>query len=148
MSKLIKLSSGHPNDTEKRKKILVVDDVASNVLLIKILLNNEKFDVCTANDGDTCIESAQKESPDLILLDVMMPKLNGFDATALLKKNPKTWNIPILFLTALNNPQDLTHGFQLGADDFLSKPFNKEELLMRIKNILTVNEMITKFLTE
>ena len=78
----------------------------------------------------------------------MMPKLNGFDATALLKKNPKTWNIPILFLTALNNPQDLIHGFQLGADDFLSKPFNKEELLIRIKNILTVNEMITKFLTE
>lgn len=146
MSKLIKLSSGHPNDTEKRKKILVVDDVASNVLLIKILLNNEKFDVCTANDGDTCIESAQKESPDLILLDVMMPKLSGFDATTLLKKNPKTWDIPILFLTALNNPQDLVHGFELGAADFLTKPFNKEELLMRIKSALAVNEMISYFL--
>lgn len=148
MSKLIKLAFDYPNNTGKKKKILIVDDVISNVRLIKILLNNEKIDVCTANDGDTCIESAEKENPDLILLDVMMPKLNGFDATALLKKNPKTWNIPILFLTALNNPQDLIHGFQLGADDFLSKPFNKEELLMRIKNILTVNEMITKFLTE
>ncbi len=113
-------------------KILIVDDVVSNVLLLKILLTNEKFQVCTANNGTTCIEMAQKELPDLILLDVMMPDLNGFDTATILKKDEKTKDIPIIFLTALNTPQDLVHGFQVGASDFLTKPFNKEELVMRV----------------
>ena len=113
-------------------KILIVDDVVSNVLLLKILLTNEKFQVCTANNGRTCIEMAQKEHPDLILLDVMMPDLNGFDTAVVLKKDEATKDIPIIFLTALNTPQDLVHGFQVGASDFLTKPFNKEELVMRV----------------
>ena len=113
-------------------KILIVDDVVSNVLLLKILLTNEKFQVCTANNGNMCIEQAKKEHPDLILLDVMMPDLNGFDTAVILKKDPETVDIPIIFLTALNNPQDLVKGFQVGANDFLTKPFNKEELVMRV----------------
>ena len=113
-------------------KILIVDDVASNVLLLKILLTNEKFQVCTASNGNTCIEQAKKEHPDLILLDVMMPDLSGFDVAVILKKDPETLDIPIIFLTALNNPSDLVHGFQVGANDFLTKPFNKEELVMRV----------------
>jgi len=113
-------------------KILIVDDVVSNVLLLKILLTNEKFQVCTANNGKTCIDLAQKELPDLILLDVMMPDLNGFDTATILKKDERTKDIPIIFLTALNTPQDLVHGFQVGASDFLTKPFNKEELVMRV----------------
>ena len=113
-------------------KILIVDDVVSNVLLLKILLTNEKFQVCTANNGKACIEMAQSEHPDLILLDVMMPDLNGFDTAVILKKNEATKDIPIIFLTALNTPQDLVHGFQVGASDFLTKPFNKEELVMRV----------------
>ena len=113
-------------------KILIVDDVVSNVLLLKILLTNEKFQVCTANNGKVCIEMAQSEHPDLILLDVMMPDLNGFDTAVILKKNEATKDIPIIFLTALNTPQDLVHGFQVGASDFLTKPFNKEELVMRV----------------
>ena len=113
-------------------KILIVDDVVSNVLLLKILLTNEKFQVCTANNGRMCIEQAKKEKPDLILLDVMMPELNGFDTAVILKKEPETMEIPIIFLTALNNPSDLVHGFQVGANDFLTKPFNKEELVMRV----------------
>ena len=72
-------------------KILIVDDVVSNVLLLKILLTNEKFQVCTANNGTTAIEQAQKEHPDLILLDVMMPDLSGFDVAVVLKKDPETW---------------------------------------------------------
>ena len=114
-------------------KILIVDDVVSNVLLLKILLSNEKFQVCTASNGNMCIEQAKKEKPDLILLDVMMPDISGFDAAVILKKDPETMDIPIIFLTALNNPNDLVHGFQVGANDFLTKPFNKEELLMRVK---------------
>jgi two-component system sensor histidine kinase/response regulator len=113
-------------------KILIVDDVVSNVLLLKILLTNEKFQVCTANNGNTCIEQAKKEHPDLILLDVMMPDISGFDAAQILKKSPETAHIPIIFLTALNNPNDLVHGFQVGASDFLTKPFNKEELVVRV----------------
>ena len=113
-------------------KILIVDDVVSNVLLLKILLTNEKFQVCTASNGNTCIEQAKKEHPDLILLDVMMPDISGFDTAVILKKDPETLDIPIIFLTALNNPSDLVHGFQVGANDFLTKPFNKEELVMRV----------------
>ena len=113
-------------------KILIVDDVISNVLLLKILLTNEKFQVCTANNGTSCIEMARKEHPDLILLDVMMPDINGFDTAVVLKKDDTTKDIPIIFLTALNTPQDLVHGFQVGASDFLTKPFNKEELVMRV----------------
>ena len=113
-------------------KILIVDDVVSNVLLLKILLANEKFQVCTANNGTSCIEQARKELPDLILLDVMMPDISGFDAAVVLKKDPLTKEIPIIYLTALNTPQDLVHGFKVGASDFLTKPFNKEELVMRV----------------
>ena len=113
-------------------KILIVDDVMSNVLLLKILLTNEKFQVCTANNGTTCIEQAKAEHPDLILLDVMMPDMSGFDTAVILKKDPETKEIPIIFLTALNTPADLVHGFQVGANDFLTKPFNKEELVMRV----------------
>ena len=113
-------------------KILIVDDVVSNVLLLKILLTNEKFQVCTASNGNMCIEQAKKEKPDLILLDVMMPDISGFDTAVILKKDPETLDIPIIFLTALNSPSDLVKGFQVGANDFLSKPFNKEELVMRV----------------
>ena len=113
-------------------KVLIVDDVVSNVLLLKILLTNEKFQVCTASNGNMCIEQAKKEKPDLILLDVMMPDISGFDTAVILKKDPETVDIPIIFLTALNNPSDLVKGFQVGANDFLTKPFNKEELVMRV----------------
>jgi two-component system sensor histidine kinase/response regulator len=113
-------------------KILIVDDVMSNVLLLKILLTNEKFQVCTANCGNGCIQQARTEHPDLILLDVMMPDMSGFDTAIIMKKDPELKDIPIIFLTALNTPQDLVHGFQVGASDFLTKPFNKEELLMRV----------------
>ena len=112
--------------------ILVVDDVVSNVLLLKILLTKENFKVLTANNGYTCIEIAQNNHPDLILLDVMMPDINGFETAEKLKSDPATADIPIIFLTALNAPSDLVKGFQVGANDFLTKPFNKEELVMRV----------------
>ena len=113
-------------------KILIVDDVVSNVLLLKILLTNEKFQVSTAANGNQCLEKVKTEHPDLILLDVMMPDLSGFDVAVILKKDPETRDIPIIFLTALNSPSDLVKGFQVGANDFLTKPFNKEELVMRV----------------
>ena len=119
-------------------KILIVDDVTSNVLLLKILLTNEKFQICTASNGHQCVEVARSEHPDLILLDVMMPEINGFDTAVILKKDPLTADIPIIFLTALNSPSDLVHGFQVGAHDFLTKPFNKEELIMRVMHQISL----------
>lgn len=119
-------------------KILIVDDVTSNVLLLKILLTNEKFQICTASNGHQCVEVARSEHPNLILLDVMMPELNGFDTAVILKKDPLTADIPIIFLTALNSPSDLVHGFQVGAHDFLTKPFNKEELIMRVMHQISL----------
>ncbi len=113
-------------------KILIVDDVVSNVLLLKILLTNEKFQICTASNGRECIEKTKSEHPDLILLDVMMPDINGFDTAVILKNDPETANVPIIFLTALNTPSDLVQGFKVGASDFLTKPFNKEELIVRV----------------
>jgi len=134
----------NPGDTLESKinrsdyKILIVDDVVSNVLLLKILLTNEKFQVCTASNGNMCVEQAKKEHPDLILLDVMMPDISGFDTAVILKKDPETQDIPIIFLTALNNPSDLVHGFQVGASDFLTKPFNKEELVIRVMHQISL----------
>ena len=113
-------------------KILIVDDVVSNVLLLKILLTNEKFQICTASNGRECIEKTKSEHPDLILLDVMMSDLNGFDTAVILKNDPETAGVPIIFLTALNTPSDLVQGFKVGASDFLTKPFNKEELIVRV----------------
>lgn len=113
-------------------KILVVDDVMSNVLLLRILLTKEKYQVCTARNGKECIAQALAEKPDVILLDVMMPEMDGFQTAEALKGDAATENIPFIFLTALNTPSDLVHGFQVGASDFLTKPFNKEELLMRV----------------
>lgn len=115
-------------------KILIVDDVLSNVLLLKVLLTNENFTIATANNGQQALEQVDKESPDLILLDVMMPGMSGFEVAQRLKENPNTAEIPIIFLTALNSTTDIVQGFQVGANDFISKPFNKEELIIRVSH--------------
>lgn len=146
LSKLTQLVSEDLTKEKVGKKILIVDDVESNRIFHKILFINEKYDVCTAYSGESCCAIAQKEKPDIILLDVMMPDLSGFDTAVLLKTNPETWDIPILFLTALNTPEDLVHGFEVGASDFLTKPFNKEELIVRVGKILKVKEIVSKFL--
>ena len=119
-------------------KILIVDDVMSNVLLLKVLLTNEKFTIATASNGRQALEQVDKESPDLILLDVMMPDLSGFEVAQQLKANPATAEIPIIFLTALNSTADIVKGFQVGANDFISKPFNKEELIIRVTHQISL----------
>lgn len=128
-------------------KILLVDDVQTNLLLMEILLHSEGYQVVTANNGNTCIELAKKEQPDIITLDVMMPDINGFDLAVILKKDPETMNIPIIFITALPNITDIVHGYQVGGDDYITKPFNKKELPMHIKNILTVHRYIKQIST-
>ena len=119
-------------------KILIVDDVMSNVLLLKVLLTNEKFMIATANNGRHALEQVEATNPDLILLDVMMPDMNGFEVAQKLKANPQTADIPIIFLTALNSTADIVKGFQVGANDFISKPFNKEELIIRVNHQISL----------
>jgi len=118
--------------------VLVVDDVVSNVLLLKVLLTNEKFKVITAGNGKEALSQAVNARPDLILLDVMMPEMNGFEVAERLKADPETQHIPIIFLTALNTTADIVKGFKVGANDFISKPFNKEELVIRVTHQISL----------
>ena len=104
-------------------KILIVDDVMSNVLLLKVLLTNEKFAIATANNGRQALEQVDKERPDLLLLDVMMPDLSGFEVAQRLKSNPDTADIPIIFLTALNSTTDIVKGFQAGCQRLYLQTF-------------------------
>lgn len=119
-------------------KILIVDDVMSNVLLLKVLLTNEKFQIATASNGRQALDQVTKEKPDLVLLDVMMPDMSGFEVSQQLKANPETAEIPIIFLTALNSTADIVKGFQVGGNDFISKPFNKEELIIRVTHQISL----------
>lgn len=120
-------------------KILIVDDVLSNVLLLKILLSNERFQISTAMGGKEALEKVQQEIPDLILLDVMMPDVDGFEVTRQLRSMPEPYcDISIIFLTALNGTAEIVKGFQIGANDFISKPFSKEELIIRVKHQISL----------
>jgi two-component system sensor histidine kinase/response regulator len=119
-------------------KILVVDDVAANVLLLKVLLTNEKFQIVTARNGREALEQVAAEHPDLILLDVMMPEMSGFEVAEHLRSNPETEDVPVMFLTALNGSSDVVKAFHSGANDFISKPFNKEELMIRVRHQISL----------
>ncbi len=119
-------------------KILIVDDVMSNVLLLKVLLTNEKFKIATASNGQQALDQIAQDRPDLVLLDVMMPGLSGFEVAEKMKDDPNMADIPIIFLTALNSTADIVKGFQVGANDFISKPFNKEELIIRVMHQISL----------
>lgn len=128
------------NLTPSEYKILIVDDVQSNVLLLKALLGREGFNIVFAMNGTEALEVVKKERPDLLLLDVMMPDMDGFEVAGRLKVEPEYAEIPIIFLTALNDSASVVKGFQLGASDFISKPFRREELLIRVQHQLLLVE--------
>ena len=119
-------------------KLLVVDDVQTNVLLLKALLGKEGHGILVANNGQEALEVIRNENPDLILLDVMMPGMDGFEVAERLKSEEFRCEIPIIFLTALDDTQSIVNGFKLGVGDFISKPFRKEELMVRIKHQLSL----------
>lgn len=118
------------------KKILVIDDQPGNVFLLKDRLNREGFTVITAYDGEDGIKKAKVEKPDLILLDIMMPGIDGFSACKMITKDKITRSIPVILLTALNSSDDIKKGFEAGAYDYVKKPFNKIELLARVKSAI------------
>lgn len=113
-------------------KILIVDDTAANVLLLQALLKKRQYRIVTAYNGNDGLRAVATEAPDLILLDIMMPDINGYEVAQRLKANETYQEIPIIFLTALNSTADIVKGFEVGACDYISKPFNKEELLIRV----------------
>lgn len=123
-----------PSDYE----ILVVDDIPSNVLLLKAILTRHHFNIVTASNGREAIEIIEKKAPDLALVDVMMPEINGYDLCRHIREKMKLDDLPIILLTALNDSEDIVIGFEAGANDFVSKPFNNEVLLMRIRFQLSI----------
>lgn len=119
-------------------KILVVDDIVTNVLLLEVLLSKEGFVVFSANDGCKALEMIKKEMPDLILLDVNMPIMDGFEVVKEMKKVSLYREIPVIFLTAMNDTDSIVKGFKTGGSDYITKPFNKEELMARIMHQLSL----------
>ena len=119
-------------------KILIVDDVSSNVLLMKALLGKEKYNLLSAMSGIEALDCIARERPDLVLLDVMMPGMDGFEVAQRLREDEKYKDIPIIFLTALDDSQSVVKGFKIGGNDFISKPFKKEELMIRISHQLSL----------
>lgn len=122
------------------KKILVIDDHADNVFLIQDRLEREGYEVVTAYDGSAGLQKAYEELPDLILLDVMMPDISGFEVCKKLTNDEKTKLIPIILLTALTDSDNIKEGLSVGAFDYIKKPFNRIELIARIKSALRYSE--------
>ena len=123
-------------------RILVVDDLAPNLHLLEVKLQAEYYDVVTARSGYEALEIAGKEKLDLILMDAMMPGMNGFEACEKLKQNPKTWHIPVIMVTALEETKDRIAGLEAGADDFITKPIDDFNLMARVKSLLRL-KMVT-----
>ncbi|MDO8527790.1 MAG: response regulator [Deltaproteobacteria bacterium] len=123
------------------KKILIVDDERDLVDMLQLLLETFGFGVLTAYDGEAGLTLAQKEIPDLILLDVMMPKMNGYEVCRTLKKEEKTKTIPVLMLSAKVQENDKFWGMEAGASDYITKPFDAQDLLAKIRFCLDGNQV-------
>ena len=124
---------------EQMKRILVIDDLPDNVFMLQDRLEHEGYKVLTAYNGKSGIEKAQNELPDLILLDVMMPDINGFEVCKTLVNDSRTSDIPIILVTAKTDAEDIKEGLESGAYDYIKKPINKIELLARVKSELKLS---------
>src|SRR4029453_10269220 len=125
-------------------KILVVDDEVKNVKLLEALLLPRGYEIVKASNGEEALLQVQQERPDLILLDVMMPVMDGFEACRILKENADTRLIPVVIMTALGQVEDRIKGIEAGADDFLTKPVHRDELLARIQTSLRLKQAIAQ----
>ncbi|QZY57156.1 response regulator [Crassaminicella profunda] len=127
-----------------RKKVLVVDDEQHIIELIQFNLESNGYDVITSENGEDAIAVAEEEMPDVIILDLMLPGIDGFEACKKIRNNEKTRKIPIIMLTAKGEEMDKVLGLELGADDYLTKPFSVRELIARIKAVLRRFEEVPK----
>src|SRR5882762_7379198 len=123
-------------------RVLVVDDVEANVKLLEAKLSSEYFDVLSAYNGRSALEIADSELPDVILLDVMMPRMDGFEVCRRLKANPRTADIPVVMVTALSDVADRLRGLESGADEFLTKPVNDTALFARVRSLVRLKRMM------
>ncbi len=125
-------------------RVLVVDDIAPNVKLLEAKLTSEYYDVITATSGPQALERVKADTPDIVLLDVMMPGMDGFEVCKLIKSDPATAHVPVVMVTALTDATDRVRGLEAGADDFLSKPVNDVALMARVRSLvrlkMTVDE--------
>ena len=121
--------------------ILVVDDIPANLEVVCETLSDAGYEVATAINGDRALKRVQAYPPDLILLDVQMPGIDGFETCQRLKAEPKTASIPIIFMTALSDAQSKEKGFELGAVDYITKPFQEQEVLARVKTHLQLRQL-------
>jgi CheY-like chemotaxis protein len=131
----------NPENFLPQSTILIVDDNAQNVELLQAFLESLPVKIVTAFDGVDALEKVQQHNPDLILLDIMMPRMSGFQVCRKLKGEQKTRDIQVLMVTALNELGDIEQASECGTDDFVSKPVNKLELLTRVKSLLRVRHM-------
>lgn len=122
-------------------RVLVVDDVEFNVKLLDAKLRQDYYQVYTAVNGVKAVEMAKQIKPDIILMDVMMPEMNGLEATKIIKSDPEVSYIPIIMVTALNAQEDKVRGLEAGADDFLTKPINDQQLMTRLKSLVRLKFM-------
>jgi DNA-binding response OmpR family regulator len=125
-------------------RILIADDNMQNCELLEAYLADEAYEIEMAYDGQETLSKVRDFEPDLILLDIMMPKLSGYEVCQRLRKNPETKSIPILMVTALNEIGDIEKAVQAGADDFLTKPINRIELSVRVRSLLRVRHLTTE----
>jgi CheY-like chemotaxis protein/anti-sigma regulatory factor (Ser/Thr protein kinase) len=124
-----------------KKKLLLIDDVEENLIVLKERLEKEGYNTISAYDGASGIQLAIQELPDLILCDIMMPHMDGYQVMEILHDNPYTNTIPFIFLTAKTDPKDFRIGMQLGADDYITKPFNSKQLLKAVQTRLERKEV-------
>lgn len=125
------------------KTILVVDDTIENLNILKNILEKDGFDVFLSKDGQKAIKIAQEILPDLILLDILMPNIDGYETCRQIKKSEKTKDIPIIFLSALTSPNDKVKAFEVGGVDYIPKPFHEQEVLVRVKSHLQTSMIIS-----
>ena len=126
---------------ESIPKILAVDDNKQNLELLIRALGTAKYEVITATDGPTALQLIDSGAPDLVLLDVMMPGMSGYEVCERIRANDATRLLPVVMLTALHDVSNRIRGIAAGADDFLTKPFNREELLTRVKSLLRIKTL-------
>src|SRR5512145_511406 len=122
-------------------KVLVVDDTPRNVKLLADLLTVKGYSVATATSGREALASIDSDPPDLVLLDVVMPEMSGYEVCAKIRENPATQVLPVIMVTALDPSVERVKGIDAGADDFLTKPINQAELLARVKSLLRIKEL-------
>lgn len=120
--------------------VLVVDDIPVNVLLVKGMLSKQKFNIISANSGQQALDLLNRTKPDIILMDIMMPGMNGFETTKAIRKNPATSDIPVIILSALNSDTDIKEGLEAGANEFITKPFIQERIVNSIVNQINLSE--------